>query len=333
MPRSHLLTGAFLIVLSVALVAAEPDAAALRVRVKSEGSVAPLPEKMAGAERDTPESIALGRQLFFDPRLSERGTQSCASCHQLAEDRAGVDNLRVSPGANGTLTKRNTPTVLNAGMQFAQFWDGRAVDLVAQAREPILNAHEMGMSGSADVEKRFAAVPEYATAFAKAFPGTAQPVSFEHIAQALAAFERTLITRDRFDDFLKGADRALSAGELKGLDAFVSNGCTFCHNGPLLGGNSFKILGEEIPYEDSEDRGRQEFTGDAGDHLLFKVPSLRNVALTAPYFHDGSVETLEDAIRKMSKHQVGSEADDETVKSLATFLRSLSDKMRREPIR
>lgn len=309
-----LLAGAFI---CAAPSVSAADTAELRARAKTEFGV--VPDKMPGAEHDTPELVALGRKLFSDPRLSVNDRQSCASCHVL--DRAGVDHLPTARGAKGQRTARNTPTVLNAGFQFAQFWDAHATSLVAQAREPMLNPAEMGMPDEASVERKLAALPEYRAAFEQAFTGTNRAVSFVGVTHALAAFERTLVTHDRFDDFLKGDDRALTAPELKGLETFFSAGCTFCHKGPLLGGTTTKVLGEEIPYPDDGEAG-----GARNDE--FKVPMLRNVALTAPYFHHGKIATLEEAIRKMSYHQVGRELPDDEVEAIAAFLRTLTDKAR-----
>ena len=181
--------------------ASAANAAELRARAKTEFGV--VPDQMPGAEHDTPELIALGKKLFSDPRLSVNDRQSCASCHVL--DRAGVDHLPTARGVKGQRTARNTPTVLNAGFQFAQFWDAHATSLVAQAREPMLNLAEMGMPDEASVERKLAALPEYRAAFEKAFAGTNRAVSFGGVTRALAAFERTLVTHDRFDDFLKSA--------------------------------------------------------------------------------------------------------------------------------
>lgn len=300
-----------------ALAETPPDAAALRETAKKEFGV--LPEKMPGVEKDTPEVVMLGSKLFADPRLSAKGTQSCVTCHQLDKAHAGMDGLALSRGENGTRTKRNTPTVLNAGLHFALFWDGRAKDLAEQAREPILNAEEMGQPSAAAVEQKLAALADYAEPFGKAFPGDASPVTFAHVTHALAAFERTLITRDRFDDFLRGDDRALTAAELRGMETFISTGCNFCHNGPLLGGNALEFLGEAIPFDDPD---------EAAGGLVFKVPSLRNVALTAPYFHNGKIESLDEAIRKMAHHQIGTDLDDEAARRIADFLRALTDKPR-----
>ena len=188
-----------------------------RLLKKARRDFAPLPEKMPGAEKDSAQRIALGKKLYFETRLSINNSQSCASCHRLDEGFAGVDNLPTSPGARGELGTRNSPTVLNAGWQSSQFWDGRASDLVEQAKGPILNPIEMGMPDEKTVEKKIQAIAEYRAAFATAFPASQPAISYQNIAEAIAAFERTLRTPSRFDDFLKGDTKALSMLELRGL--------------------------------------------------------------------------------------------------------------------
>ncbi|NJM55767.1 MAG: c-type cytochrome, partial [Verrucomicrobiae bacterium] len=180
------------------------------------------------------------------------------------------------------------------------------------------------------VIERLTADKGYVRMFKGAFPKDAQPVNYDNYAKAVGAFERTLITRDRFDDFLKGGDKALSSGELAGLKTFLETGCTTCHNGTVIGGNSFMKLGLVNPYP-SEDKGRQEVTKDADDHHKFKVPMLRNIAITGPYFHDGSIKTLNEAVEKMAWHQLGQKLEKEKVDSIVTFLGSLTDKKRKGP--
>jgi len=288
----------------------------------------PLPAAMPGSENDSAEKIALGKQLFFDTRLSVNDTQSCASCHRLENGLPGVDNLPLSPGAEGKLGTRNSPTVLNAGLQRRQFWDGRAADLVEQAKGPILNPIEMGMPDEHAVEQKIQAISEYRDAFAAAFPDAEQPVSYQHIAEAIAAFERTLLTPSRFDDFLNGDGSALNAAERQGLTAFIRVDCTSCHDGVLLGGELFEKLGKENPYENQSDLGVYELTKDEDDRMVFKVASLRNVALTAPYFHDGRIATLPEAVRTMAKLQLDEELSDQEVQDIVSFLHALTDKER-----
>jgi cytochrome c peroxidase len=186
---------------------------------------------------------------------------------------------------------------------------------------------EMAMPSEAEVEKRLKADAQYQKLFAKAFPGAAEKITYDNMAEAIAAFERTLITRDRFDDFQKGDDKALNAQELKGLELVLNLGCTTCHVGPAMGGTSYQKVGLINPYETS-DPGRQKVTKDDSDNRKFKVPSLRNVALTAPYFHDGKIVTLRDAVTKMAYHQLGKTISDEEAQNLVAFLDALTDKPR-----
>jgi cytochrome c peroxidase len=299
---------------------------AAKLRGDAKALIGVLPGAMPGAESDSPLMIDLGRKLFFDTRLSGNGTMSCNSCHAVDKQMAGVDNQPTSPGAFGKRGDRNSPTVLNAGFHFAQFWDGRAATLEEQAKGPILNPIEMGMPSEEDVLKNLRAVPEYQEEFRKAFPKSPNPITYDNVGEAIAAFERTLITRDRFDDFQKGDDRALSEKELKGLDLFVQLGCTTCHNGPLLGGSSYQKVGLVNTYENTKDLGRFAVTKDEDDKFKFKVPSLRNIDLTAPYFHDGRTVDLGGAVRKMAWLQLGLELTDEQAGQLVAFLQSLSDK-------
>ena len=293
----------------------------------------PLPATMMGSEADTVERITLGKKLYFEKRLSINDTQSCASCHVLDNGLAGVDNLPTSPGAKGESGTRNSPTVLNAGWQDSQFWDGRAEDLVEQAKGPILNPIEMGMPDEKTVEQKMRAIVEYQIVFAKAFPEQEQPVTYQNIAEAIAAFERTLITPSRFDDFLKGDTDALSEVERRGLESFIRLDCKSCHDGKLLGGETYEPLGKEHPYENQSDQGMYTVTKDEDDRMFFKVAPLRNVALTAPYFHDGKIETLGEAVRKMGKLQLDEELTDQQVSDIVSFLKALTDKNREQYIK
>lgn len=297
------------------------------LRAQALDFVAPIPDKDPAAAKDTPAMVKLGQELYFEKALSENRTQSCNDCHHVDEGRGGVDNEPTSPGAFGKRGGRNSPTTLNSGFQFAQFWDGRADDLVAQAKGPVLNPVEMAMPSEAVVVTRLNAMPKYQQLFKEAFPGAAQPVTYDHMAQAIAAFERTLITRDRFDDFLKGDDRALNASELKGLNEFLTLGCTTCHYGPVIGGQVFQKVGLVNPFP-TDDKGRFDVTKDEDDEYKFKVPMLRNIALTGPYFHKGQIATLEETVQKMAWHQLGKELTQDQVKSLVAFLHTLTDKAR-----
>ncbi len=288
--------------------------------------ITPLPDKMPGGEKDTAALVQLGQELYSDKRLSVNNTISCNSCHGLDNKLAGADGEPTSKGAFGQRGGRNSPTSLNAGFHMAQFWDGRAATLEDQAKGPILNPVEMAMPNEKEVLQRLSQVDRYQTLFAKAFPQGAEKITYDNVARAIAAFERTLITRDRFDDFLKGDAKALSPQELKGLKTFLETGCTTCHNGPALGATTYQKVGLVNAYENAEDLGRFAVTKDADDKLKFKVPSLRNIALTAPYFHDGRVAALDKAVQKMAWMQLGKELTADETASLTAFLRALSDK-------
>ncbi len=278
----------------------------------------------------TPEKIALGRQLFFETRLSKNHDISCASCHEL--DHYGIDadtrdgaRTKTSVGHKGQLGGRNTPSVYNAGLHFVQFWDGRAEDLESQAKGPILNPVEMAMPDEAAVLTTLESIPGYEDAFAKAFPGERKPISYDNVAKAIAAFERQLITPAKFDAFMGGDLTALSAEELRGLQLFLDVGCTQCHTGATVGGTMFQKLGTVKPWPGLTDEGRAEVTKSAADRFVFKVPSLRNVAETAPYLHDGSVADLATIVQLMAEHQAarGKLADGE-VAAVVAFLGSLT---------
>jgi cytochrome c peroxidase len=313
---------------TLASLAAAPAQTASAVRQAAKAAfITPLPDKMPGAEQDSAALVALGRKLYLDKRLSANNSQSCNSCHNVEGKGGGVDNQPTSPGAFGKRGGRNSPTVLNAGLQLAQFWDGRAADLAAQAKGPVLNPIEMAMPSEVEVVKKLGTAKDYPQMFDKAFTGTGSKITYDNIARAIAAFERTLITRDRFDDLIKGDDKALTALELKGADLFLKTGCTTCHTGPLIGGNMYMKVGLVNPYE-TADLGRFDVTKDNDDKFKFKVPTLRNIALTAPYFHDGKIGTLPEAVKKMAWLQLGKELKDDELKAIVAFLGSLTDKAR-----
>ncbi len=283
----------------------------------------PLPVDAASAENpSTPERVSLGRQLYFDTRLSKSQEISCNSCHQL--DKFGVDGKQFSPGHKGQLGGRNSPSVYNAALHFVQFWDGRAANVEEQAKGPVLNPGEMAMPDAKRVEAVLASMPEYVEAFKAAFPGEKKPLSFDNAAKAIAAFERKLVTPARWDKFLAGDKSALTNAEKEGFNKFVESGCMACHNGALFGGTMFQKTGSVVPWPNQKDQGRFEVTKKDEDKMMFKVPSLRNVVRTSPYFHDGSVASLAEATKLMGKHQLGRDISDADAKSIATFLDALT---------
>lgn len=284
-----------------------------------------LPTEVANKDNPiTDAKIYLGRKLYYETKLSKAGDLSCNSCHDLA--RFGVDGEPTSPGHEGQRGNRNSPTVYNAALHFVQFWDGRAVNVEEQAKGPILNPVEMAMPSEAAVVKLLKGDREYVSLFKQAYPDQKNPITYDNLARAIGAFERRLMTPSRFDAYLAGDTKALSNDERKGLKAFIDTGCITCHSGPALGGGMYQKLGLVRPFE-TKDRGRAEVTKATTDEKLFKVPSLRNIAETAPYFHDGSVKEIEEAIRLMAAHQLGKDLKDQEVASIATFLRALTGKI------
>ena len=276
------------------------------------------------------QKIALGKKLYFDVRLSKDNTQSCNTCHNLST--FGVDNQSFSKGNDGKPGGRNSPTTLNAALHFAQFWDGREPDVEAQAGGPVLNPVEMAMPDEKAVEKRLAGIDEYVKMFAEAFPGEKKPLSFSNMAKAIGAFERTLITPSRFDDYLAGDDSALNDTEKAGLETYINSGCTTCHAGNLLGGTmyqKFGLFGNYWEYTKSKkiDNGRFDVTGNEADKYFFKVPSLRNIEKTYPYFHDGSVDDLREAVDIMAKSQLNKTLSDKELDDIVAFLKSLTGKL------
>lgn len=264
----------------------------------------------------------LGRMLFYDPRLSKAGTVSCNSCHSLTN--YGVDGKRVSTGHEGQQGGRNSPTVYNAAGQIAQFWDGRAVDIEEQAKGPMLNPVEMAMSSGSEVVAVLRGIAGYDGPFRRAFPGEAQPITFDNMAKAIGAFERKLVTPSRWDRFLQGDRSAITQEEMSGHHEFMHGGCATCHNGAYVGGGMFQKLGAQKPWPVTTDLGRIEVTKSAADRMVFKVPTLRNVQKTGPYFHDGRVATLDEAVRLMGEHQLGTQLDERQIRQIVAWLGTLT---------
>jgi cytochrome c peroxidase len=276
----------------------------------------------------TPEKIDLGKALFFDPRMSASGVFSCNSCHNLAT--GGDDNMPVSIGHGWQTGPRNSPTVLNAVFNTAQFWDGRAPDLAEQAKGPVQAGVEMANTPE-NVLATLTSMPQYVEWFEAAFPDEPEPVSFDNFAKAIEAFEATLITPAPFDAWLNGDDNALTDQQKRGLEVFLEAGCASCHNGVNLGGNGYYPFGlVERPGADilpEDDKGRYQVTATASDQYVFRASPLRNIALTAPYFHSGNVWSLQTAVEVMAESQLGTALAAEESVAITAFLESLTGEM------
>ena len=296
---------------------------------RAQATFKPLPDlaEMQKVRPFTEEQVKLGQQLWYENRLSKGNTVSCNSCHNLAT--AGVDNMPTSAGHKSQFGARNSPTALNAALLGSQFWDGRAADVEEQAGGPLLNPVEMANATEADAAAKIAGIPEYQEKFKAAFPEDGV-VSFKNITTALGAFERTLLTPTRWDDYLKGNVSALSEQERKGVRAFMDNGCIACHSGVNLGGTMFQKFGlVDGPYwkhidDPKHDKGRADVTKKAEDEFFFRVPGLRNVERTYPYFHNGSVWELDKAVNIMAKAQLGKTLAPEETENIVAFLKALS---------
>ncbi len=298
------------------------DPASIALAERSAEIFGLLPSSVPNAENiGSPAKVDLGRMLFYDARLSKNHDISCNSCHLL--DAYGVDGQATSAGHRGQRGGRNSPTVYNAAMHLAQFWDGRAPDVEAQAKGPILNPIEMASPSEVFVVELLASIPGYVDAFSAAFPTDVEPLNYDNMARAIGAFERNLMTPGPFDAFMAGDLEALNETERRGLTTFLAVGCNSCHTGPALGGALYRKLGFIFPYE-TADVGREGVTGDPADRHVFKVPSLRNVAKTGPYFHDGSIATLEEVVKIMGYHQVGLQLEATQIADLVAFLGSLT---------
>ena len=297
----------------------------------------PLPEKPPIPD-DNPMSEAkvdLGRKLYFDPRLSSTGTISCNSCHNVMTN--GTDNRKTSAGVKGQRGPRNSPTVFNAAFHSVQFWDGRKKSLEAQAKGPMINPVEMGNDNHKVVVKRIKDIPGYVEEFEKVY-GEDKDLTIDRVAKAIAAYERTLITPNTpFDQYLEGDQSAISSQAKKGWKTFQKVGCTTCHSGPNFSGPDMPMgqgFYQKFPrfddasyvekYDLKEDKGRYEATEEESDKHMWRVPTLRNVALTAPYFHNGSVKTLKEAVRVMGKVQLDKELSKKQVKRIVSFLKTLT---------
>lgn len=265
--------------------------------------------------------VELGKKLYFDPRLSKSGFISCNSCHNLS--MGGTDNLKTSIGDRWQQGPINSPTVLNSSLNFAQFWDGRAADLKEQAGGPIANPAEMAFTHNLAVDV-LSSIPEYVTEFKQVFDS--DKIDIDKVTQAIAEFEKTLVTpNSRFDQWLLGDKDAITDYELAGYNLFKTSGCVACHNGEGVGGNSFQKMGLVEPYKaTTKAEGLSAVTGNDADRFKFKVPTLRNVELTYPYFHDGEAETLTEAVDVMGRLQLGRKFSDEENAQIVAFLKTLT---------
>ncbi|MBI4892859.1 MAG: c-type cytochrome [Acidobacteria bacterium] len=311
-------TKLILLISASALAALAVDVPASKLRMFK-----PLPSNMdSTANPATPAKLDLGRMLYYEPRLSKSQKLSCNSCHML--DKYGVDNEPTSPGHKGQRGDRNSPTSYNAAGHIAQFWDGRAADVEAQAKGPVLNPVEMAMPDEKTVIATLKSMPEYVTAFQKAFPGEKDPINYDNMAKAIGAFERKLVTPSRWDKFLAGDQKALTDGEKAGFLKFSDTGCSTCHMGAYVGGSMYQKLGVVKAFPGLKDDGRMKATQKPEDKAFFKVPSLRNIDKTGPYFHDGHVKTLEDAINQMAEYELGKKLTPADTAAIATWLKSLT---------
>ncbi|MEY3509610.1 MAG: hypothetical protein RI914_209 [Pseudomonadota bacterium] len=264
-------------------------------------------------------AVELGKKLYFDPRLSKSGFISCNSCHNLS--MGGTDNIRTSIGDKWQQGPINSPTVLNSSLNLAQFWDGRAADLKEQAGGPIANPGEMAFSHTLAIDM-LASIPAYQREFKLVFGK--DKVDIDQVTMAIAEFEKTLVTpNSRFDQYLLGNKTALSKDELAGYKLFNESGCVACHNGPNLGGNSFQKMGVVAPYKGNVE-GRAAVTGKDADRFNYKVPTLRNVELTYPYFHDGQSNTLGEAVDVMGRLQLGKKFTKTENEQIVSFLKTLT---------
>ncbi len=313
---------------AMALMAALPAVAADALRLQAEALFEPIPLAPPPLEGNplTEAKIELGRMLYFEPRLSEGHNISCDTCHRIG--LGGVDMLETSIGHRWQRGGRNAPTVLNAVFNTAQFWDGRARDLAEQAGGPIENPIEMGITHEHAIAM-LRAIPGYAEPFAAAFPDDPEPIDIDNVRYAIEAFEATLITPNSpFDQYLRGDDAALDDKQKQGLGLFVQRGCAGCHNGVNLGGDQYAPFGvvenpgaEILP---PADKGRFQVTRSASDEYVFKVPTLRNIALTPPYFHSGKSWDLQQAVGVMASAQLGTELTGEEVEAITAFLIALT---------
>jgi len=316
-----------LAILGAALLAFQP-AQADELMKEAQETFKPIPTSIPEVKGNTitKAKIELGKMLFFDPRLSASHLISCNTCHNVG--MGGDDNLETSIGHGWAKGPRNAPTAINAVFNIAQFWDGRAEDLKAQAKGPVQAGVEMSNTPEM-VEKTLKSMPGYVDAFKAAFPGETAPITFDNMARAIEAFEATLTSPgSRFDQYLEGAATALTAEEKEGLQLFMDKGCADCHGGINIGGQEYYPFGVvEKPGADilpPGDKGRFAVTKTADDNYVFRAGPLRNIDLTAPYFHTGKVWDLEQAVAIMGAAQLGIRLKKAEVSAITAFLKTLT---------
>jgi cytochrome c peroxidase len=319
-----------IVLLGVVAPAAAAESEAERLK-QAQGLFQPLPQDMATPEAPiAPPRVDLGRLLFFDLRLTVDADVSCSSCHQPV--RHGTDRLPKSIGVRQRPHPRNAPTVLNAGLNFIIHWRGDRDSLEDQVVKALASPITNGQPDEKAVIDRLEQIPSYGPPFKAAFPGDPHPMMGENIAKAIGAYERTLVTPSPFDRYLAGDANALSPKARGGLDTFINTGCVACHNGVLVGGGMYRKFGVVEPYwkatgSQTIDDGRADVTKNPDDLYVFRVASLRNVAMTAPYFHDGSVATLPEAVRVMARVQLGVTLGDAETSDIVAFLESLTGEL------
>ncbi|MGA2515533.1 MAG: cytochrome c peroxidase [Thermodesulfobacteriota bacterium] len=288
----------------------------------------PLPQAMVSEKNPiSRQKVKLGKMFFYETRISVDGTVSCSRCHPIGLYAA--DGLRKSIGNNCKVNPRNAPTIFNAAGQISEHWIGNRVDVEDQAKQAVIGPPSFGMPSYEAVEKRLKEIKGYGPLFKEAFPQDKDPVTVDNFAKAVGAFERTLVTPSRFDAFVKGELTALSDNQKRGLKTFVETDCMTCHSSAYVGGQMYQKFGVFEPYwqytrSKEIDEGRYVVTKNESDKYVFKVPILRNVEMTSPYFHDGSVDHLYDAVRIMGKIQLGKDLDKSRVEEIVTFLKSLT---------
>ena len=296
-----------------------------------------LPQMMVSEKNSiTSEKVKLGKTLFYESRISVDGTVSCVRCHPFS--LYGADGLKKSIGNNCKVNPRNAPTIFNAAAQISAHWIGNRTGVEDQAKQSVIGPPSFGLPSYEALEKKLKEIKGYNDLFKKAFPKDDPPMTVDNFAKAVGAFERTLVTPSPFDAFLKGNKGALKEKEKRGLKTFIEGGCITCHSGQYVGGQMYQKFGIVEPYwkytkSEMIDEGRFVVTKNESDKYLFKVPVLRNVAKTAPHFHDGSVDKLEDAVLIMGKVQFGKDFTRSQIEEIIAFLISLTGKISEEALK